>query len=175
MKIDLSKISQEELDAIIKEEALKIRAEMLASQKKKAKISQLQEMEKSLETELKSLNLDEGLFGGLFGGGGGDAKRKQAVLNLLKHPTRGPVLLTYADDNQIAQFKAYMGGDQKGWLPWALKRVKRIPDAKRADSYINFFASGGDKPRWDAATHQYVDAAQIGANAASAFSEQQKP
>ncbi len=178
MKIDLSKISQEELDAIIKEEALKIRAAMLAEQKKKAKIAHLNEMKKTLEKELSNLNLDEGLLGKMFGGGGGDAKRKQAVLNLLKHPNKGPVLLQYADDSQLAQFKQYMNGDKDNWIEWAIKRFlnnKRTPDANRADSYINFFANGGDKPRWDAATHQYVDAAQMAAGAANAFSEEIKP
>lgn len=173
MKIDLSKISQHELDSIIKEEALKIRAEMLASQKKKAKLAQLNEMKKSLEIELSSLDLEEGFLGAMFGGGGGgDAKRKQMVLNLLQHPNKGPVLLQYASDDQLAQFKQYMGGDQKGWIEWAIQKKlngKRTPDPARVDSYINFFVSGGKSPKWDG--RQYVDAAKVSGDVGSAFAE----
>jgi len=179
MKIDLSKISQEELDSIIKEETLKIRAEMLANQKKKAKIAHLNEMKKSLEAELDSLDLDEGILGKLFGGnkGGNDpARRQQMIVNLLNHPNKGMALLQYASPEQVQEFKSYLGN--KAGLVDAIiaKRLggKTMNDPKRAEKYINFFLQGGSMPKWDAATSDYLDAARVGTGAAHNFQREQE-
>lgn len=177
MKIDLSKISKKELDSIIKEEALKIRAEMLANQKKKAKIAHLNEMKKSLEEELNSLNLDEGILGKIFGGGGKQendpARRQQMIVNLLKHPNKGMALLQYASPEQVQEFKALLGNNAGIVDSIISKRLggKTLNNADRAEKYIKFFLKGGSMPKWDQATGDYVDAARVGAGAANAFSE----
>lgn len=177
MKIDLSKISKEELDSIIKEEALKVRAEMLADRKKKAKIAHLNEMKKTLEEELKSLDLDEGILGKLFGGqGNNSARRRQMVLNLLSHPNKAMALLQYASPKQVEEFKSYLG-DKAGMIDSIIaKRLggKTLNVPERADKYINFFLQGGSMPKWDAATNDYLEAARVGTGAAHNFQREQK-
>lgn len=180
MKIDLSKISKEELDSIIKEETLKVRAEMLADHKKKAKIAHLNEMQKALEEELKSLGIEEGIFGKLFGGQGNaandPARRKQMVLNLLGHPNKAMALLQYASPEQVEEFKSYLG-DKAGMVDSIIaKRLggKTLNVPQRADKYINFFLQGGSMPKWDAATSDYLDAARVGTGAAHNFQREQK-
>lgn len=180
MKIDLSKISKKELDSIIKEEALKIRAEMLANQKKKAKIAHLNEMKKSLEEELNSLNLDEGILGKIFGGGGKQendpARRQQMIVNLLKHPNKGMALLQYASPEQVQEFKALLGNNAGIVDSIISKRLggKTLNNADRAEKYIKFFLKGGSMPKWDQATGDYVDAARVGTGAAHNFQREQE-
>ncbi len=179
MNIDLSKITQAELDQIIKEEAMKIKAEMLHESKVTPQQKKLMMEKKALEAELKKLDeysdIEEGIFGKLFGGNGG--ARKQMVLNLLKHPTKSAVLLTYASPEQVAEFKSYMPAEKQDWIDWSIKRLgtKKMNDPARAESYINFHEKGGVNPTWDSAKHQYADAGRVSGNALSAFAEGSTP
>ena len=189
MNIDLSKITQAELDQIIKEEAMKIKADMLRESKMTSQQKRLMMEKKILEDQLKRLDespdIEEGILGKLFGGNKADgaarkqdgAARKQAVLNLLKHPTKKDVLLMYASPEQIAEFKTYVPADKQSWVDWAIKKLgaKKVNDPARAESYIAFHEKGGVNPSWDATRHQYTDAGQISGTAATAFGEGDLP
>jgi hypothetical protein len=183
MNIDLSKITQTELDKIIKEEALKIKAEMLRESKMTPKQKKLVLEKRRLESELAKLNespdLEEGIFGKLFGGNGGnnDKARSQMVLNLLKHPVKSTVLLTYASPEQLEQFKSYMPEDKKSWIDWSVRKLgaKKMNDPARTESYIKFFMDGGKNPTWDAQTHQYSDVGKMTGNVSTAFAEGDQP
>lgn len=184
MAIDLSKISQTQLDRIIKEEALKIKAEMLNETALNPRQRKLMEEKLALEKELGKLDemadLEEGIFGSLFGSDKGadknGAARKQAVLNLLKHPQKVKVLLTYATPEQVAEFKSYMPADKQSFIDWTIRKLpNKIDDAARADSYIQFHMNGGNNPAWDAAKHQYLDAGQVKGSVSSAFGEGEAP
>lgn len=173
MAIDLSKISKEELDAIIKEEALRRRAEMLSESKKKAQVKRLMEHKKALENELKALDemagMEEGIFGKLMGGGG-DARRKEAIAELLNHKVKAPELLTYASPEQIAEFKAVMPNKANA-IDGFVAKYGTKNDPQRADAYINALMSGNKYPKWDEKSRQYVDTAQVGGNPSNAFAE----
>jgi len=182
MNIDLSKITKADLDQIIKEEVLKIKAEMLSESKLDPQQLKLMLEKRKLENELKQLSespdLEEGILGRMFGGGNKDGAEKQTVLNLLKHPQKSVVLLTYASPEQLARFKSYMAPDKQDYIDWAIKKYigpKKVNDPKRAESYIKFFMDGGNNPVWDAASHQYSDAGRVGGTAATAFGESDLP
>ncbi len=180
MPIDFSKFSQEELDQIIKEEALRRRAEMLSESKKKARINQLLEAKKALETELKTLSedmdMEEGLLSKLGFGGGGDDKRKQTVITLLSHPVKGRELLKYASDEQIAQFKQYMPQKTQAIDNFIKGGNRKVIDANRVESFIKVNMDGAKSVRFDPATSTYSDTTQLrGANPGSAFAEGGEP
>jgi len=178
MAIDLSKISQKELDQMIKEEALRRRAEMLSESKKNLRIKQLQETKERLEAELASLNetmdMEEGLLGKLFGGGG-DEKRKQMVVNLLSHPNKGPELLKYASDEQIAQFKQYAPAKAASIDKFVQSGGRKEVNPDRVESYIKAYLDGAKYVKLDPKTGKYVDAALVPGNVGSAFAEGKKP
>lgn len=175
MAIDLSKISKEELDQLIKEEALRRRAEMLSESKKKARVAQLAEAKKALEAELKSIDesvdIEEGIMSALGLGGGADAKRKQVVISLLSHPNKGPELLRYADDKQIAQFKQYMPEKAAAIDRFIQGGGRKAIDSKRAESYIAAYAGGAKYVAFDAKAGKYVDTGNVPGNATNAFAE----
>ena len=173
MPIDFSKFTQEELDQIIKEEALRRRAEMLSESKKKARINQLLEAKKALEIELKTLSedmdMEEGLLSKLGFGGGGDDKRKQTIITLLSHPVKGPELLKYASDEQIAQFKQYMPQKAQAIDNFLKGGNRKAIDGNRVESFIKVNMDGAKSVRFDPATSTYTDTTRGGANAANAF------
>lgn len=176
MPIDFSKFSQEELDQIIKEEALRRRAEMLSESKKKARINQLLEAKKALETELKTLSedmdMEEGLLSKLGFGGGGDDRRKQTVITILSHPVKGPELLKYASDEQIAQFKQYMPQKAQAIDSFVKSGGRKAANPDRVESYIKVNGEGAKSIRFDPATNTYSDTTKMaGANPGSAFTE----
>lgn len=175
--VDLSKITQEELDQIIKEEALKIKQEMILESRLTPKQKKLMQEKEMLESTLKEMmdspDLEEGIFGKLFGGGNKNEARKQTVLRLLKHPAQSQVLLMYATPEQIQEFKSYMPDGKQEWVDWAVKKLgtKKLHDGPRADSYISFFMNGGKHPTWDAQSQQYADSGSIGGGVSTAFAE----
>lgn len=176
----MTKISKAHLDRIIKEEALKIKAEMLKESQLDPRQQKLMEEKQKLEKELSALNespgLEEGIFGSLFGGGDKGAARKDAVLKLLKHPNKSKVLLTYASPEQVAEFRTYLPPGNHSLIDVTLKQLRnKAEDPARAESYIKFFMDGGNNPSWNAASHQYMDAGQISGSASSAFSEGEGP
>lgn len=179
MNIDLSKINKEHLDQIIKEEVLRLKAERLNESKVDPRQKKLMMEKSKLESELKALlessGLEEGIFGSMFGGGGNKnaAARKQAVLNLLSHPNKSKVLLTYASPEQMEEFKSYLPADKQDFINWTIKKFipKKENDPARTESYIQFFMKGGKNPAWDAAKHQYADAGSVSGNASTAFAE----
>ncbi len=172
--IDLSKISQEELDSLIKEEVLRIKADMLSENKKMAQVALLSETKKALEKELADMNesMEEGILGGLFGGGNKDAKRKQAIIHLLNHPNKGPELLTYASPEQIEQFKQ-MAPDRAKAIDSFLARLgsKKQLDPQRAESYINVLVNGGKYIKWDPDKKTYIDTGNVKGAVSGAFAE----
>ena len=175
MAIDLSKISKEELDQLIKEEALRRRAEMLSESKKNARVAKLNEAKKALEKELKSIDesvdIEEGIMSALGFGGGGDAKRKQTVISMLSHPVKGRELLKYASDAQIAQFKQYAPEKTQVIDNFIKGGGRKVVDANRVESYISVYAAGAKSVKFDPATNSYSDSSVSGAHASNAFTE----
>lgn len=152
---------------------------MLSESKKKARVAKLNEAKKALETELKNIDeavdIEEGIMSALGFGGGGDAKRKQTVISLLSHPHKGPELLKYADDAQIAQFKEYMPQKSQAIDNFIRGGNRKAIDAKRVESYISVYAAGAKSVKFDPATNTYSDSSISGANAGNAFGEGDVP